>query len=888
MFRPRVLTLCLVAFAALLLVSCRPINPNFEASESAASGSAGATISAGSVGGNAAAFSGLAIFDTGEALPAAAQLQVEVIDVDGGFYPANVVGRTVVEVAGLRSPIPFLVTLDRNAVSPGGNYVLGARVFAGDELLLTSQESLTLGANVTTGLQGLELALSPMPDDPETPGVLAGTVSYRARVALPEGATVVVELVDRTSSPYSLVSRYMVGTQGEQPPLNFAVDYDPAQIDPRRTYALDARIVIENRVAFLLPEPEPVLTLGKPKDQVELVLEVADEAMVDRLSAVPFDVDEMGVEVAFPREQPLPEVAVLQLEVVNLNAADSADAVLALTEQPVGYLESPLVVSVPVEQEVDTDVAYLLVGRILIDGETAFEATGAPVLTQGAPVDNVQLQMQATGAEAVRQRELFAATLSGQIDGLLYAPEGALIDETSAALVILRQVTPGTDPELAPVVATADFTTDGMPPPFAFVLSYDPAEIDPAEVYQVDGALFAGGAVQWVTAEPLAVLTQDGIATGAEILLQDAAVVPARATLFAAAAEAAAVAEAAEEAAEDAAGAVVTEEYVVVEGDTLSTIAARFGVTVAEIQDLNDLEGDLIRVGDTLIISITLPEEPGAEEPGAEEPGAEESSEAAGETAAATQSAAETAGEAGVEQTITGTVSFRQRIALVEGALVEVQLIDVSSEPPAVVAQQLITTAGEQPPIPFTLTFTPTVGDDGRAYGLAARISYGGQARFVSAELTPARSAGAWRTNVPLMLAAVPTSNSGGVAASSAAQPQAEAELDLAAAGAVTGEVNLNADLILPGGALVTVQLAESAPDGGEPVVIAEQSFIIGEDEPPFTFSLEYGADTINAASEYAVTLEISDGGNLLGASGEPTPVLTGGAPNEVQIDVGP
>lgn len=45
-------------------------------------------------------------------------------------------------------------------------------------------------------------------------------------------------------------------------------------------------------------------------------------------------------------------------------------------------------------------------------------------------------------------------------------------------------------------------------------------------------------------------------------------------------------------------------EYVVRQGDTLSTVASRNGVTVAQLRSANGLRGDLIRVGQTLTVPV--------------------------------------------------------------------------------------------------------------------------------------------------------------------------------------------------------------------------------------------------------------------------------------------
>ena len=49
-------------------------------------------------------------------------------------------------------------------------------------------------------------------------------------------------------------------------------------------------------------------------------------------------------------------------------------------------------------------------------------------------------------------------------------------------------------------------------------------------------------------------------------------------------------------------------KYLVKRGDTLSHLAIRFQTTVKDIQKANDLKGDLIRIGQTLIIPTQLPE----------------------------------------------------------------------------------------------------------------------------------------------------------------------------------------------------------------------------------------------------------------------------------------
>jgi putative lipoprotein len=73
---------------------------------------------------------------------------------------------------------------------------------------------------------------------------------------------------------------------------------------------------------------------------------------------------------------------------------------------------------------------------------------------------------------------------------------------------------------------------------------------------------------------------------------------------------------------------------------------------------------------------------------------------------------------------LTGSVSYRERIALPPGAIVNVALLDVSlvGTPARVIAQQEIRPAG-QVPIPFVLEYDRAAIDPGHRYGLRATIS---------------------------------------------------------------------------------------------------------------------------------------------------------------------
>ena len=87
---------------------------------------------------------------------------------------------------------------------------------------------------------------------------------------------------------------------------------------------------------------------------------------------------------------------------------------------------------------------------------------------------------------------------------------------------------------------------------------------------------------------------------------------------------------------------------------------------------------------------------------------------------------------------ISGTVSYRLRIALTPEAEVQVELRDVSrqdGEAPLIV-KRVIEKPG-QFPIAFSLEYDPSLIDPGHTYAVSARITDRGQLQFVTDARVP-------------------------------------------------------------------------------------------------------------------------------------------------------
>lgn len=103
---------------------------------------------------------------------------------------------------------------------------------------------------------------------------VTGTVSYRQRSALPPNAEVTVRLVDvsRADAPAVELAVQTFVTGGKQVPFPFSLSYDPAAIDQRFNYAVQAEIHVDGQLSFITTQSYPVITRGNPTT-VDVIVE---------------------------------------------------------------------------------------------------------------------------------------------------------------------------------------------------------------------------------------------------------------------------------------------------------------------------------------------------------------------------------------------------------------------------------------------------------------------------------------------------------------------------------------------------------------------------------------------------------------------------------------
>lgn len=94
---------------------------------------------------------------------------------------------------------------------------------------------------------------------------------------------------------------------------------------------------------------------------------------------------------------------------------------------------------------------------------------------------------------------------------------------------------------------------------------------------------------------------------------------------------------------------------------------------------------------------------------------------------------------------VTGTITYRERIALPPDAMITVRLVDVSraDAPALLLGEQIFEAQGRQPPFAFEIPYDPASINPGLSYAVQARIEIGGALRFISDRHYPVLTRGA-------------------------------------------------------------------------------------------------------------------------------------------------
>lgn len=92
------------------------------------------------------------------------------------------------------------------------------------------------------------------------------------------------------------------------------------------------------------------------------------------------------------------------------------------------------------------------------------------------------------------------------------------------------------------------------------------------------------------------------------------------------------------------------------------------------------------------------------------------------------------------QEAVTGTITYVQRIALPDDAVVTIKIQDgsLADAPAKVIGEQVIHTNGNQVPIPYEVEYDPQEIDERLTYSMSARTEDGsGKLLFISDTVTP-------------------------------------------------------------------------------------------------------------------------------------------------------
>jgi putative lipoprotein len=90
---------------------------------------------------------------------------------------------------------------------------------------------------------------------------VSGSVLYRERIALPDGAVVIVRVLDVSlaDAPSVTVAEQRIEPE-HQVPIPFSIDVPRTRLEPRHTYSVSARIEVDGELAWVSDTHHPVAT----------------------------------------------------------------------------------------------------------------------------------------------------------------------------------------------------------------------------------------------------------------------------------------------------------------------------------------------------------------------------------------------------------------------------------------------------------------------------------------------------------------------------------------------------------------------------------------------------------------------------------------------------
>jgi len=214
--------------------------------------------------------------------------------------------------------------------------------------------------------------------------------------------------------------------------------------------------------------------------------------------------------------------AIVEVSLQDVSKADAPAEVIGTQKIETQGAQVPVAYSLKYDPaKIDARNTYAVRATITEGGKLSWTSTQrVPVLTRGAPVDNVEISVeqvpQASAAATPDSVTLPAPTgvLTGTVTYLqrIALPPDAVID------VQLQDVSLQDAP--ATVIAAERHVVAGRQVPIPFELTYDPAGIDPKHTYAVAARITVDGKLRWINTQRYPVLTRGAPVTDIEIMVE--------------------------------------------------------------------------------------------------------------------------------------------------------------------------------------------------------------------------------------------------------------------------------------------------------------------------------------------------------------------------------
>ncbi len=331
--------------------------------------------------------------------------------VDGMCRPNQYNGFVFVgnRFAGTFAPTPSFARTDGALgriilMEPTEATVEFARYTSNDALCCPSQTSLvtyTIGTGPRAVVKAEDVSTSAICRDggdmQTQDNVVAGTVAYRQRAALPPTAVLTVSLIDisRQGAPAVTIAEQRIETRGQQQPFNFGFAYDRTKIVERNRYSIRAQITDGERLLFTSDTNHPVITQGNPRNVDIVVVPVGAQTRPDRGAGT------IRGTVSYPQRIALGRDSSVTVKLVD-SAAPEGESVAETT-----VLTNGRQVPIPFElnfepRDINRQRAYELRAEITTDSEVRFRSeAGQPVTIRGNMIDNVQIVVAPAKTEPV-------------------------------------------------------------------------------------------------------------------------------------------------------------------------------------------------------------------------------------------------------------------------------------------------------------------------------------------------------------------------------------------------------------------------------------------------------------------------------------------------------